>query len=101
MLFCLFDKFQFTTLFVWKCLFFALPLVEAMKIDPPRVGIQQALLTPEFRARGASETIKFLPTGDRAAEVELVKVVAGNNSGFGYDFVPIANFTYSAADVCN
>ncbi len=76
-------------------------LSEAMKINPTRSGIQQTLLSPEFQAQGASNQIKFLPTGDRLAEVELVKVVAGNNSGFGYDFVPISSNSDSATSVCN
>lgn len=76
-------------------------LAEAMKTNSTRAGIQQTLLTPEFSAKGASEPIKFMPTGDRAAEVELVKVVAGKDSGFGYDFVPITNPVDLAIDVCN
>ena len=76
-------------------------LAEAIKTNPTREGIQQTLLNPEFSAQGALEEIKFLPTGDRAAEVELVKVVESNNSGFGYDFVPIINSYDLAIDVCN
>ena len=76
-------------------------LGEAMKTNPTRAGIQKTLLSPEFIAQGASEEIKFLPTGDRSTEVELVKVVAGNNSGFGYDFVPITNNSDLAIEVCN
>ena len=64
-------------------------LAKAIEINPTREGIRQALLTPEFVAQGAEKEIKFLPTGDRAAEIELVKVVEGNKSGFGYDFVSI------------
>ena len=75
-------------------------LAKAIETNPTRTGIQQTLLSPEFTAEGASETIKFLPTGDRAAEIELVKVVAGNNSGFGYDFVPVTDTSYSASGRC-
>ena len=75
-------------------------LAEAMKTNPTRSGIQQTLLSPEFTAQGASKQIKFLPTGDRIAEVELVKVVAGNNSGFGYDFVPITSKSDLATSIC-
>ena len=76
-------------------------LAEAMKTNPTRAGIQQTLLTPEFSAKGASELIEFLPTGDRAAEVELVKVVAGDRSGFGYDFASITAPVNSAINVCH
>ena len=77
-------------------------LSEALKINPTRSGVQQTLLSPEFQAQGASNQIKFLPTGDRLAAVELVKVAAGNNSGFGYDFVPISSNANSVtSNICN
>ncbi|WP_229640259.1 ABC transporter substrate-binding protein [Waterburya agarophytonicola] len=76
-------------------------LGEAMKKEPTRSGIQQTLISPEFSAEGAEKKIEFLPTGDRAAEVELVKVVASDNSSFGYDFVTVASPTSdSAVDAC-
>ena len=75
-------------------------LAAAVKIDPTREGVQQALLSDDFTAEGASGEIKFLPTGDRSGEIELVKVVAGKNSGFGYDFVPVTNANYPPASVC-
>lgn len=75
-------------------------IAAAIKASPSREGIQQALLSPDFAADGASDQIKFLPTGDRKAEIDLVKVVAGNNSGFGYDFVPIRGAEYSPGAVC-
>ena len=75
-------------------------LAKAIETNPTREGIQQTLLSPEFEAQGASAPIKFLPTGDRAAEVELVKIVAGNSSGFGYDFVPINNSLQPTVGVC-
>ena len=75
-------------------------LAAAIAINPTRQGVQQALLAPDFEAEGASGKIKFLPTGDRTGSVELVKVVAGNSSGFGYDFVPVTNTDYSAKNIC-
>ena len=76
-------------------------LAKAIEISPSREGIQQALLAPEFVAQGAEKEIKFLPTGDRAAEVELVKVAAGDKSGFGYDFVSVGTQNSTlAVDMC-
>ncbi|WP_445240772.1 hypothetical protein [Microcoleus vaginatus] len=45
--------------------------------------------SPLFTASGASGTISFLPSGDRNAPVQLVKVVEGSRSTYGYDFTPI------------
>ena len=75
-------------------------IATAIKVSPSREGIKQALLDPDFSADGASGKIKFLPTGDRAAEVDLVKVVAGNNSGFGYDFIPVSDAKHASGTVC-
>ena len=72
----------------------------AIKAEATREGVQQALLNPDFQAEGASGEISFLPTGDRAGKVKLVKVKAGKNSGFGYDFVPVADFDYDLPEAC-
>ncbi|MEL6579697.1 MAG: ABC transporter substrate-binding protein [Cyanobacteria bacterium J06621_12] len=72
----------------------------AIKQSATRASIQQALLDPDFSAAGASGEITFLPTGDRAGEVQLVKVQAGDSSGFGYDFVPVADFDYDLPAAC-
>ncbi|MEL6929044.1 MAG: ABC transporter substrate-binding protein [Cyanobacteria bacterium J06600_6] len=72
----------------------------AIKEQPTRAGVQQALLDPDFVAEGASGDINFLPTGDRAGKVQLVKIVAGDSSGFGYDFVPIPDFDYDLPAAC-
>ena len=72
----------------------------AIKERATREGIQSALLDPDFAAEGASGEISFLPTGDRAGKVQLVKIEAGDNSGFGYDFVPIADFEYDLPETC-
>jgi len=67
---------------------------EAIRRNPTRSGIQQALSDSNFSARGALEPIRFTPSGDRDGRVYLVKVQpsAPNDkfaSGSGYDFMPI------------
>lgn len=64
-------------------------LIAAIERSPTRAGIQQALLSPDFTTPGASGNIRFLPSGDRNAPVQLVQVVPGKSSGTGYDFVPL------------
>lgn len=64
-------------------------LIAAIERSPTRAGIQQALLSPDFTTPGASGNIRFLPSGDRNAPVQLVQVVPGKRSGTGYDFVPL------------
>lgn len=63
-------------------------LIAALKGNPTRSGVQQALSSPGFSTIGASGTIRFLPSGDRNAPVQLVKIVSGNRSRTGYDFEP-------------
>ncbi|MBD2089562.1 amino acid ABC transporter substrate-binding protein [Microcoleus sp. FACHB-1515] len=67
----------------------AAALIAALGRNPTRDGVEQALRSPDFSAQGASETVRFLPSGDRNQGVQLVTVKTGNRSGFGYDFVPI------------
>ncbi|MGF2036669.1 MAG: ABC transporter substrate-binding protein [Nostoc sp. CmiVER01] len=64
-------------------------LIEALKRNPTRSGVQQALLSSDFSATGASGTIRFLASGDRNAPVQLVKIVPGSRSCTGYDFEPV------------
>ncbi|MDZ8065022.1 MAG: ABC transporter substrate-binding protein [Nostoc sp. DedQUE08] len=64
-------------------------LIEALKRNPTRSGVQQALLSSDFSATGASGTIRFLASGDRNAPVQLVKIVPGSRSRTGYDFEPV------------
>ncbi|MDJ1182199.1 ABC transporter substrate-binding protein [Roseofilum casamattae] len=66
-----------------------LVLAEAIATDPTRSGIQQALGTLDVPVSGASGPIRFLPSGDRNQALQLVKIEAGDRTGFGYDFVPI------------
>jgi branched-chain amino acid transport system substrate-binding protein len=65
-------------------------LATALQTSQTRSGIQAALVSPDFSATGASEAVRFLPSGDRNAGIQLVKVSPGNRSGSGFDFVPIA-----------
>ncbi|MDJ0733914.1 MAG: ABC transporter substrate-binding protein [Nostocaceae cyanobacterium] len=64
-------------------------LIAALKSNPTRMGVQQALTSGGFSATGASGTIRFLPSGDRNAPVQLVTIVSGNRSRIGYDFEPL------------
>ncbi|GAX36199.1 ABC transporter substrate-binding protein [Nodularia sp. NIES-3585] len=64
-------------------------LIAALEQNPTRSGVQQALSSSNFSATGASGAIRFLPSGDRNAPVQLVKIVSGNRSRTGYDFEPV------------
>lgn len=64
-------------------------IVAALKQNPTRTGIQQALSNPNFTALGAAGEIRFQPSGDRARTVELVKIQPGNRTRYGYEFVPL------------
>ncbi|MCU0547239.1 MAG: ABC transporter substrate-binding protein [Oscillatoriaceae cyanobacterium Prado104] len=66
-------------------------LVAALEQNPTRSGVQQALSSPNFSAKGASGIVNFLQTGDRNAPIQLVKIIRDENSrsGTGYDFVPL------------
>lgn len=64
-------------------------LIAALGRNPTREGIERALRSPDFSAQGASDTVRFLQSGDRNQGVQLVTVTTGNRSGFGYDFAPI------------
>ncbi|MBP0017417.1 MAG: amino acid ABC transporter substrate-binding protein [Cyanobacteria bacterium SBLK] len=63
--------------------------IAALQENPTRQGVQQALSDGNFRARGASQEIRFLPSGDRSQTVRLVRIEAGNRTSFGYEFVPL------------
>ncbi|MEH1828153.1 MAG: ABC transporter substrate-binding protein [Nostoc sp.] len=64
-------------------------LIKSLERNPTRFGVQEALASSDFSASGASGTIRFLPSGDRNAPVQLVKIVPGSRSGTGYDFEPV------------
>ncbi|AFZ00807.1 ABC transporter substrate-binding protein [Calothrix sp. PCC 6303] len=63
-------------------------LIAALELEPSRTGIQKSLSSTEFSTTGASGTIRFLPSGDRNASVQLVRVAPGTRSGTGFDFIP-------------
>lgn len=63
--------------------------IAALKESPTRQGMQQALSDRNFRTEGASQEIRFLPSGDRSQAVQLVTIEAGNRTSFGYEFVPL------------
>lgn len=54
-----------------------------------RESLQQILRTPEFRAKGMAEDIRFLPTGDRISTPVLAQVQPDPKSPTGYAFVPL------------
>jgi branched-chain amino acid transport system substrate-binding protein len=64
-------------------------LVTALKTSQNRVGVRDALAASGFQAVGGSGVVRFLPSGDRNAGIQLVQVVAGKKSGFGFDFMPV------------
>jgi|GEM_PF-516005 len=65
-------------------------LVAAIKSspNPTRIGIQKNLSENGFAATGASNLVKFLPSGDRSGKIQLVEMQPSNNK-FGYEFLPI------------
>ncbi|MEG3437108.1 ABC transporter substrate-binding protein [Pannus brasiliensis CCIBt3594] len=54
-----------------------------------RQALQKTLAASDFSANGASGAIRFLPSGDRRANLLLVEIVPGQKSATGFDFVPI------------
>ncbi|HCF29029.1 MAG TPA: receptor ligand binding family protein [Cyanobacteria bacterium UBA11049] len=63
--------------------------IAAIQSSPTRSGIQQVLSSPNFSITGAAGAVQFLPSGDRNAPVQLVKIVPNVNTITGYDFVPV------------
>ena len=62
-------------------------VIVGLRKSPTREGLQEALKSRSFTTPGASEDVKFLPTGDRAGRPILVQVKLGGSSG--YNFVPL------------
>ncbi|MCU0571224.1 MAG: hypothetical protein MUF49_32245 [Oculatellaceae cyanobacterium Prado106] len=65
-------------------------ILQGLRQDSSRAGLQKALSSQGFAAQGASGEIRFLPSGDREAPTVLVRVAPGTGSGTGYDFVPLS-----------
>lgn len=66
-------------------------LAEALKRNPTRTGIQQALRDQNFSAPGAADPVQFSSSGDRRTQIQLVEIqkVTRSRSGTGFDFVPL------------
>ncbi|MEG4145378.1 ABC transporter substrate-binding protein [Microcoleus sp. Pol12B5] len=62
-------------------------VIAGLRQSNTREGLQQALRNPSFSTPGASEEVRFLPTGDRAGKPILVQVKQGGSTG--YNFVPL------------
>ena len=62
-------------------------VIAGLRKSNTREGLQEALKSTSFTTPGASENVKFLPTGDRAGRPILVQVKLGGSSG--YNFVPL------------
>jgi branched-chain amino acid transport system substrate-binding protein len=65
-------------------------LIAGIKAESSREGVQQALRSSNFSVPGATNPVRFLPSGDRNQSVQLVVVKPGSRSSFGVDFVPIS-----------
>ena len=65
-------------------------LIAGIKGESSREGVQQALRSSDFSVPGATNPVRFLPSGDRNQSVQLVVVKRGSRSSFGVDFVPIS-----------
>lgn len=57
--------------------------------NPSRQALQTALRDPSFQADGSTDLVRFLPSGDRNQAAQLVQIVPGNRSGYGYDYEPL------------
>lgn len=66
-------------------------LIEAIKKDPTRQGIQRKLSSGnDFSVTGSSHVFSFQSDGDRfPPNVQLVKVVKKDKTQYGYSFKPI------------
>ncbi|WP_414567053.1 ABC transporter substrate-binding protein [Nostoc sp. CCY 9925] len=69
-------------------------LIAALKRNPTRSGVQEALTSSDFKTSGVSDTIRFVNSGDRLGKVQLVKVEKipegkTSRSRTGFDFVPL------------
>ncbi|MBE9079249.1 ABC transporter substrate-binding protein [Romeria aff. gracilis LEGE 07310] len=64
-------------------------IVAALQHQPSRKGIEAVLSGDRALTEGATQSVKFLPSGDRNQRPQLVTVRQGDRSGYGYDFVPL------------
>ncbi|MEL6157751.1 MAG: ABC transporter substrate-binding protein [Cyanobacteria bacterium J06623_5] len=64
-------------------------LAAGLTQQPNREGLASALAASGLSIEGATDPIRFLPTGDRNQPSQLVEVVPGPRSGSGFDYVPV------------
>ena len=64
-------------------------LVAAIQRNPNRKGVQQALSSADFTAKGAIGDVQFLDSGDRNHSIQLVKIEPSSDSTYGYNFIPL------------
>ncbi|MEO0375909.1 MAG: ABC transporter substrate-binding protein [Cyanobacteria bacterium P01_A01_bin.17] len=62
-------------------------IVQGLIASTNRQGLQRALANPGFSTQGATGQISFLPTGDRKGQAVLVRILPGQRSGTGFDFM--------------
>ena len=65
-------------------------IIAGLQSGLKRSQLQKALSTPGFSFEGATGTIQFLPSGDRNMKGTLVKILPGQKSGTGYDFITLS-----------
>lgn len=65
-------------------------IIAGLRQSNTRDRLQKVLASPGFSVKGATESVKFLPSGDRNAEANLITIEPGSASGTGYDFVPLS-----------
>ncbi|MEL6489573.1 MAG: ABC transporter substrate-binding protein [Cyanobacteria bacterium J06621_3] len=66
-----------------------LTLATGIDTEQSRDGVAEALAATGLTIDGATDPIKFLPTGDRNQPSQLVEVVPGTRSGTGFDYEPV------------
>lgn len=64
-------------------------LIEGLRRNPTRQGLQQTLSDPGFSVEGATGLVQFLSSGDRNAPMQLAIIQPGSRSSYGYDFVSV------------
>ncbi|MEO0768860.1 MAG: ABC transporter substrate-binding protein [Cyanobacteria bacterium J06649_4] len=64
-------------------------LAAGLSRAPNREGLAAALADTSLAIDGATNPIRFLPSGDRNQPSQLVEVVPGTRSGTGFDYEPV------------
>ena len=62
-------------------------LFAGLEVASSRDRLREVLANRQFTAEGATQSINFLPSGDRNMKGTIVRVQPGKSSGTGYDFV--------------